>query len=149
MTHIALHFITPANAALLDRVDEDVFDDAIQPAWLAQFLATPNHLLVVAVAVAEGEVIGMASGFTHSHPDKPLQLFINEVGVAGRFQRQGIGRSLVDAMLAKGRELGCHEAWTLTEAGNTPARLLYAATGGQEAREAAVVFAYPLGEADS
>lgn len=65
-------------------------------------------------------------------PDKPTELWINEVGVAPTHQRRGIGRSLVQALLEKGRVLGCVEAWVLTDEENTPARQLYGSAGGEE-----------------
>jgi len=141
---ISIHTITAANASLLDRVDDDVFDNKVQPGLLQAFLANPANLLVV--AVVNGEVIGMASGIAYVHPDKALQLFVNEVGVSQRFHRQGIGRELVEALLQRGRELGCYEAWVATEVDNIAARGLYSATGGKEGDERAVVYVYSLVE---
>jgi RimJ/RimL family protein N-acetyltransferase len=139
-----VHLVTEANRALLDRVDEDVFDHEVRPEYASAFLANPANLL--AVAVADGAVVGMASGIAYAHPDKPLQLFVIEVGVAGRFQRRGAGAALVDALLRRGRELGCREAWVATEVGNAPARGLYRALGGVEDEEPAVVYVFPLAE---
>jgi ribosomal protein S18 acetylase RimI-like enzyme len=141
---IAIHVVTAANAMLLERVDDDVFDHPIQPQFLRAFLANPANLLMV--AVADSEVVGMASGIAYVHPDKPLQLFINEVGVSSRFQRRGLGKKLVAALLQHGKELGCREAWVATEVGNTAARALYSAVGGQEDDEHAIVFTYKLAE---
>lgn len=138
-----IHVVTRSNASLLDRVDDDVFDHEVQPGLLRTFLENPATLLVV--AVADGEVIGMASGIMYVHPDKPLALFINEVGVSGRYHRQGIGHALVSALLGKGREAGCAEAWVATEVSNAPARRLYESLGGVEDQEHAVVYVYPLG----
>ena len=101
------------------------------------------------VAVADGVVVGMASGIAYAHPDKPLQLFVNEVGVSPRFQRLGIGKELMTALLQRGRELGCCEAWVATEEGNSAARRLYDALGGREDDERAVVYVYPLNVSDS
>jgi ribosomal protein S18 acetylase RimI-like enzyme len=140
---IELHWVDASNAGLLERVDDDVFDDAVQPARVNAFVANPANQLVV--AVSDDTVVGMASGITYVHPDKPLALFINEVGVSARFHRQGIGRLLMQAMLQRGHALGCHEAWVATEVGNQPARALYEATGGVADDEAAVVYVYPLG----
>jgi len=139
---VSIHLVTEANASLLDRVDEDVFDNEVQPELVQAFLANPANLLVV--AVAEGQVIGMASGISYVHPDKPLALFINEVGVSSRFHRQGLGRRLVSALINKGEELGCTEAWVATEVGNKPACALYEALGGIPDDEHAVVYVYPL-----
>ena len=107
-------------------------------------MANPANLL--AVAVADGTVIGMASAIAYAHPDKPLQLFVNEVGVAAPFHRRGAGAALVDALLRRGRELGCREAWVATEVGNAPARGLYRALGGVEDKEQAVVVVFPLAQ---
>jgi ribosomal protein S18 acetylase RimI-like enzyme len=137
---IQVELVTAANARILDRVDEDVFDFPVQRAYVEAFLASPTNLLVV--AVESGTVVGMATGLLYTHPDKPLQMFVNEVGVSRRFHRQGIGSKLVRALLHRARELGCQEAWVATEAGNTAARALFTATGGREHDEQAVVYFY-------
>src|SRR5215468_6019368 len=139
---IQVELVTAANAGILDRVDEDVFDFPVQPAYLEAFLASPANLLVV--AVESGTVVGMATGLLYTHPDKPLQMFVNEVGVSRRCHRHGIGRKLVEALLRRARELGCYEAWVATEVGNTAARALFAATGGRENDEHAAVYFYRL-----
>src|SRR5262245_4970617 len=127
---ITIHLVTASNASLLDQVADDVFDHRVQPALMQAFLTNPTNLLVV--AVADGVVIGMASGIAYVHPDKPLQLFVNEVGVSTRFQRQGIGKRLFETLLGYGEQLGCREAWVATETNNTAARALYSALGGKE-----------------
>lgn len=139
---VSIHLVTPASASLLERLDEDVFDHAVRPELLRQFLAQPSNLLVV--AVVDGEVIGMATALTYVHLDKPLSMFINEVGVSGRFHRRGVAQRLVAAVLHQARELGCHEAWVATELSNAPARALYRSAGGIEDEERAVVYVYPL-----
>lgn len=143
----SIHLVNRANAFLLDRADPDVFDHEVQPELLKAFLASPANLLFV--AVAEDQVVGMASGISYVHPDKPLALFINEVGVSGRYHRQGLGRRLVSNLIEKGRELGCTEAWVATELSNKPACALYEALGGEAAEEHAVVYVYPLADQTS
>lgn len=115
---------------VLARVAPDVFDFAIDPRWSAEFLADARHHL--AVAIDHGTVVGMASGVHYVHPDKPPALWINEVGVAGTHQGQGLGRRLVRALVEHGRTLGCTEAWVLTDRTNAAARRSYAAAGGVE-----------------
>src|SRR4051794_24039607 len=103
-----------ADAALFERVADDVFDYPIDPATLAAYLAVPGHHLVV--AVADGEVIGQAAAVVHRHPDeRPVELYIDELAVAPGFRRKGIARLMLDELFALGRELGCHEAWVGTE----------------------------------
>jgi hypothetical protein len=91
----AIHVVRPETAWLLDRVDEDVFDHEVRPELLREFLANPSNVLVL--AVADEVVVGMATDMICGHPDKPLSLFIDEVGVSGRLHRRGIGRHLARA----------------------------------------------------
>jgi ribosomal protein S18 acetylase RimI-like enzyme len=139
---IEVRCLAPSEAPLLDAVAPDVFDGEVRPAYLRAFLDDPHSLL--AVAIDDGVVVGMASGLVHGHPDKPWQLFVNEVGVAPSHQRRGLGSALVRCVLERGRAVGCREAWVATEVDNAPARGLYLATGGREDDDLAVVYTYPL-----
>ena len=77
-------------------------------------------------AFADGMMIGQLAAIVHRHPDlRPAELYVDELGVAPRFQRQGIARRLVDAAFALAHELGCPEIWAATEPDNLPARGLY------------------------
>lgn len=127
-------------AAVLDHVAADVFDNAVDARWAAEFFADPRHH--VAVAVDGGQVVGFASGVHYVHPDKPPELFINEVGVAPTHQGQGIARRLMRTLMDHGRALGCVQAWVGTEHGNTAANRLYASVGG--VREEFVLYAFDL-----
>lgn len=129
-------------AAVLDRVAPDVFDGPVDARWCAEFFADPRHHL--AVALDDGVVVGMASGVHYVHPDKPPELFIDEVGVAPTHEGRGIGRRLLAALLAHARGLGCVEAWVLTDYDNAAARRLYAAAGGVEREQATLLFSFPL-----
>lgn len=77
-------------------------------------------------------IVGMASGFHHVHPDKDPALFIDEVGVLAEFQGKGLGNKLVHHLCEHGKELGCKVAWVVTENTNTAARKAYAKAGGLE-----------------
>jgi aminoglycoside 6'-N-acetyltransferase I len=115
--------LSPGNAAVLDSVADDVFDEPVRQERLAAYLAEPGHVMLVALV---GKiVVGQCAAVVHRHPDKVTELYIDEVGVAPAFQRKRIARALVERMLAVGRELGCGEAWVGTEPDNLPARGLY------------------------
>lgn len=129
--------------AVLDAVAPDVFDGPVDRRWAAEFLTDPRHHL--AVAVADGVVVGMASGVHYVHPDKPPELWVNEVGVAPPYQTRGIGRRLLRALFARGLEVGCQKGWVGTEVGNAAARRLYRAVGGVEDAEPFVMVWFPLG----
>jgi ribosomal protein S18 acetylase RimI-like enzyme len=139
---VEIRVLHQSDAHVLDRVDDDVFDHPVQRPLAEQFLASPNNY--IAVAIASDVVVGMASGLSYLHPDKPRQFFINEVGVADRMQGRGIGKRLVGRLLDLARTLGCHEAWVATEEGNTAARALYASLHGKEDDDRAVVFTWRL-----
>lgn len=139
---ITIHRVSAANATLLLHVDDDVFDHAVDPLFLREFLDTPSNVLFV--AVDDDVVVGMATGLTYVHPDKPRAIFINEVGVSAKYRRRGIGRRLVAAILEWGQSEGCSEAWVATEVDNVAARSLYRSLGGVEDDEHAVVYVYPL-----
>jgi aminoglycoside 6'-N-acetyltransferase I len=106
----------------------DVFDDPVRPAMAARVLAHPDHHLFG--AIAGKRLIGFVSAVTYLHPDKPIECWINEVGVDAAFQRRGLGRALLQACLSHARHMACESAWVLTNSGNRAARGLYAACGG-------------------
>jgi len=139
---LTLRLLTAADADVLARVAADVFDEPIDARWTRRFLDDPHHHMVV--ALDDGVVVGMASAVDYVHPDKAPQLWINEVGVASSHRRRGIGRLLMQALLAHGRRLGCTEAWLGTEHHNVPARALYEALGS--APESFVLYSFPLGD---
>ena len=139
---IEIHILQAGDASVLDQVADDVFDRPVDPVWSAEFLADPRHHLVV--AIDDGIVVGMASGVHYGHPDKPPQLFINEIGVARSHQGRGIGRRVLDVLLERGRALGCSEAWVLTDESNSIARKLYAGAGGEIDSEPAIMYTFPF-----
>jgi ribosomal protein S18 acetylase RimI-like enzyme len=121
---VEIRYVGPGDEALFERVAPDVFDHPIERRQLTHYLATPGHHLMV--AIVDGEVVGQVAAVVHQHPDgRPTELYIDEVAVAPALQRQGIARSLLDAMLAFGKELGCQEAWVGTEPDNRAAISLY------------------------
>lgn len=119
--------IHDGNARLLDSVAEEVFDEAVDPARLAVYLAQPVNMMVV--AVVDGLVVGQVMAVIHHHPDKPDELYIDEVGVSTAWRRQGIARTLMVEMFRWGRERGCASSWLGTEIDNAAARALYASFG--------------------
>ena len=137
---VEIRLLGPEDRKVLERVAPGVFDGPVQQRWTHEFLADGRHHLVV--ALDDGSVVGMASAVDYVHPDKAPQLFINEVGVAPSHQRRGIGRQLLDAMLAHGRTLGCTEAWLGTEETNVAARRLYEGAGA--APEVFMLYEFPL-----
>jgi aminoglycoside 6'-N-acetyltransferase I len=132
------------DAALLSRVADEVFDNAVDPACVAEFLADPRHHM--AVALDGATVVGMASAVDYVHPDKPRELWINEVAVAPPYRGAGVASRLLSMLFARGRERGCREAWVGTEHDNVAARALYESLGGQHS--SFVMYSFRLADRD-
>ena len=115
--------LTDDTRSSLDRIADGVFDGPVRADYLGAFLSDPSHHMVL--AIVGNEVVGMASAVIYLHPDKPANMWVNEVGVGDNFRRQGIGRALVSAVVELAQDLGCSEAWLGTEADNAPALALY------------------------
>ena len=143
-----VRILGPTEHPLLDNVAPDVFDDVPRPELSREFLIDPRHHLAVAIA-EDGRVVGMASGVHYVHPDKPAQMFINEVGVSAAYEGQGLGKRLLAALFQHAAELGCTEAWTATEPDNARARALYAKAGGVQDPTPFVMFTFPIPPARS
>ena len=125
---IAYRRLGPQDAAVLDRVAEEVFDEPIRPDRLRAYLADPATLMLLAL---DGDlVVGQCAGVIHRHPDKPTELYVDELGVSPAWQRQGIGAELMRRILDEGRARGCEEAWLGTEPDNVAANALYAGLRG-------------------
>jgi len=124
---LAIRQVKSGDEALFDRVADHVFDVAVDRQRLAAYLASPGHLMLV--ALLDGAVVAQVAAVVHRHPDKPTELYIDEVGVTPALQRRGIARTMLAEMLALGKALGCEEAWVGTESDNAAARGLYESHG--------------------
>lgn len=125
---IAYRLLGPKDAGVLSRVAEEVFDEPVRPDRLRAYLADPTTLMLVAL---DGDlVVGQCAAVLHRHPDKPTELYVDELGVSPAWQRQGIGAELMRRILDEGRARGCEEAWLGTEPDNVAANALYARLNG-------------------
>ena len=139
---VEVRLLGPADETLLGSVAPDVFDEAPDPRFIHEFLNDPRHHIVV--AIDDGLIVGFASGVHYLHPDKPSELFVNEVGVAPSHHRRGLGRAVTEALLAHGRSIGCGVAWVLTDRANHPAVGLYSSLGGEQDADEIVLFSFDL-----
>jgi len=139
---VVVRLLGALETSVLRYVAPDVFDEPVNGAWCAALFADPRHHL--AVALHGPLVVGMASGVHYLHPDKPNELFINEVGVSEAYRNHGVGRRLLAALLAHATTLGCESAWVLTESSNAAARRMYAAAGGTEKPEGPVMIEFRI-----
>jgi GNAT superfamily N-acetyltransferase len=134
-----IKILGPGDGAVLSAIGTDVFDDALDQRATDEFLNDPRHHLVV--AIDRGEVVGFASAVHYVHPDKPLpELWINEVGVATTHRGRGVATAILQRLLEAAREVGCVEAWVLTDRANEAALRLYKSSGGVDSEQVMVTF---------
>ncbi|MEJ6388359.1 GNAT family N-acetyltransferase [Gymnodinialimonas ulvae] len=103
----------PDDASLFDHLHADVFDAPPQPDLLHSYLADPR--LHMAVAAVEGQIVGMITGMHYHHPDKPPQMWINELGIAGPHRRRGYATALIARLSDHAASLGCNEIWVVAD----------------------------------
>ena len=115
--------IDGTNAEVLENIASEVFDYEIDPEYLADFLEDHNHLMCV--AVVNGQVVGQIRALLCRHPDKPRELYIDDLGVSPVHRRKGIATQLVSEARRFGRERNCREVWLGTEGDNEPAKSFY------------------------
>ncbi len=115
--------LSESNMDVLNNYDEDIFDEKIDTHRLAAMLKERNNILLV--AVNEGVVIGQVLAVIHRHPDKPTELYIDDLGVSEKFQRRGIATRLIEQLYSIGMDRGCEEIWVATEPENEPAIKFY------------------------
>jgi ribosomal protein S18 acetylase RimI-like enzyme len=127
---VEIKVLQRGDEAVLMNVAPEVFDNPIDPELTREFLADPRHH--IAVAIDDGLVVGFASGVHYVHPDKPPELWINEVGLAPTHQRRGLGKAVLNALLEVGRAHKCTAAWVVTDRTNIAAMALYSSAGGTE-----------------
>jgi ribosomal protein S18 acetylase RimI-like enzyme len=132
--------LSSSDLSLLMNVADDVFDNPVDEKFAREFLEDPRHHIVV--ALSDGTIIGFASAVHYIHPDKPPELFINEVGVAPAHQNKGVGKAVMKELLRLGRSLGCANAWVLTDRSNTAANGLYKSVGGEAENSDLVLYEF-------
>ena len=113
---------------ILMNVAAEVFDNPIDAELTREFLEDHRHH--IAVAIDDGVVVGFASGVHYIHPDKPPELWINEVGIAPTHRRRGLGKAVLSALFEVGRAQKCTVAWVLTDRSNVAAMALYSSSAG-------------------
>ncbi|MBI5294254.1 MAG: GNAT family N-acetyltransferase [Chloroflexi bacterium] len=115
--------LNESNMDILDHYDEDIFDEKIVPHRLSALVREPSQIMLV--AVSEGLVVGQVLAVIHKHPDKPTELYIDDLAVSEKVQRRGIATRLLEELFMIGVQRGCEEVWVATEPENEPAKKFY------------------------
>jgi ribosomal protein S18 acetylase RimI-like enzyme len=123
-----IRLLTRDDQQFLEAAGERVFDHPVRPSLAQEFHSDPRHHIVG--AVDSGALVGFVTAVDYVHPDKPREMWVNEVGVAESHRGQGIGKRMLDVMFDHARKLGCSVAWVLTEDDNRIAQKMYSSAGG-------------------
>lgn len=127
----------PALRALLAELHaaDNAWDEAAARAALDAILADPRRALLLALAGGDDTTGGEPAGTIDvvvvpnlTRGARPYALIENVV-VAARFRRRGIGRALMDAAVAHARAEGCYKLQLISGGARGDAHRLYAATG--------------------
>jgi ribosomal protein S18 acetylase RimI-like enzyme len=120
-----------------------LFDEPIDEVAAARYLSAPENALLV--AYVGDEPAGFVRGtILHQLSTTRRQMFLYEIGVDDRFQRQGIGRALIQAMAGLARQEDCAEMFVFTNRSNSAAMRLYETTGGITEADDEQMFVYYL-----
>lgn len=114
-----------------------LFDNAPEQAWTRRFLSEPGHHLLL--ARVDGTPAGFVTGVEIAHPDKDVEMLLYELGVDEAFRRRGIGRELVQALLALASKRGCRAMWVPIDADDAVAEATYRSAGAQTKEATAIL----------
>lgn len=146
MVATTIHACGPADAGRVQAASH-LFDAPVHPGWTDRFLAAEGHHLLLA-SLASGasgsdaaEFVGFVSGVEIHHPDKGTEMLLYELGVDEGHRRQGVGRSLVRALVALAKTAGCRGMWVPLDPGDNhyePALATYRSAGADDVEDATV-----------
>ncbi len=121
-----IRWMAATNVADIEAASH-LFDEAVQAELTETFFAQPNHHL--AIAYVADVPAGFVSGVEITHPDKPTEMFLYELGVDDAYRGQGVGKALVAALRDHAVERDCRGMWVLTDHDNEAALATYRAAG--------------------
>jgi len=104
-----------------------LFDDALREDAIERFLGSDGHHLLLAME-ADGP-LGFVTGIELTHPDKGVEMFLYELGVAEAARHRGVGTALVEALATLAQERGCRGMWVLTDEENEAGLRTYRRAG--------------------
>ncbi|MEM9197604.1 MAG: GNAT family N-acetyltransferase [Pseudomonadota bacterium] len=133
-----IRLLSTQHVGLLATAPAGLFDGPVTAASAEKYLSDPRNLM--AGAVSGDMLVGFASALDHHHPDKPGELWINEISVLEAHRRQGIGRALIACLRAHARLQGLATVWVLAEARDPAACAFYRAIGATA--DETVMFTY-------
>ena len=122
---VAVRELVPADVPRLERMERELF---LAGAWsraaLEDEIDGPGRWYVGAVDVGTGELLGYAGLWFDG-----VDVQVMTIGTDAAHQRRGVGALLLDALLARARELGAARVLLEVRVDNDPALRLYERAG--------------------
>ena len=87
--------------------------------------------------------VGFVSGIEVCHPDKRVEMLLYELSVAETHRRRGIGRGLVEELLALAADIGCRGMWVPLDSDNEAAIATYRSARADET-ETSLIMSWDL-----
>ena len=137
MSEVVVKRLGPGDEAEAQRFDA-AFDETVERDQAARYLADERHHLVA--AYADGEPAGVVTATEILRPDKPPELFLNELAVIPAFRRRGVASSLLAEVKRLAAQRGCVSVWVLTDEDNEGGMATYRAAGGRRLEGQTVMF---------
>lgn len=141
-----IHFVESAEEfhGLLE-VFREVFDweepDFPYSSYLANLLGNPHFLVLV--AKAENQIVGGLTAYVlPGYQAKKSSIFIYDLGVATNFQRQGIGKSLIDKLLDYAKNHQIQDVFVDTELEDNEYALAFYQKTGFDSQAKVVQYTY-------
>jgi ribosomal protein S18 acetylase RimI-like enzyme len=127
----------PGDEAEAQRFDE-AFDATVERDLAARYLADERHHLVV--AYVDDQPAGVVTSTEILRPDKPPELFLNELVVIPAFRRRGVAGALLAETKRLAADRGCIAIWVLAEEDNEGGIATYTGAGGRRIEGTTVLF---------
>lgn len=131
VTEAQLGTLLPLIAAYQRFYGVDEIDEERNRAFFARFLA-PSEDGMLLGAWRGDELVGYACLYWHFTSLVPAEtVLMNDLYVVESSRGEGVGRALIEASAAAGRERGAHHMEWATEPDNEAAQRLYDSTGAE------------------
>ena len=122
--------LTEADLPKIMRMNQDFRQGFADPEATQRFLQNPANWFFA--ALWEETVIGFAYGYALPRLNgSKNMLYLHEVGVAQRYQRQGIGMQMMCALQNICAKSNIGKIFLFTDSRNAPANALYRKLGGE------------------
>jgi GNAT superfamily N-acetyltransferase len=137
VTDVVVKRLGPGDEVEAQRFGE-AFDATVEPGLAARYLADERHHFLG--AYLDEAPAGVVTATEILRPDKPPELFLNELVVFPASRRRGVAGSLLAELKRLAADRGCISIWVLTEEDNEGGMATYRAAGGRRIEGSTVMF---------